>query len=604
MSLIIDDHGNSEGDATAIRVGADVRGELEYDGDFDFFRFQAEAGWSYQINVALGTLDDSIVELYAADGSFLDANDDYGNTYASRLSWRASSSGERYVFVGGYGIGTYTLTVSVIDDHGNDFASATRIAIGEAVAVELEHLDDMDVLVFLARPGTDYVVTLDWETYQIWDNPGSIMALYDAGGQELARLNNYDFSSNRSRNKIMWQAATGGDYYIAIGDENTLGNFALTVTEGEATEPEATPEPTPTPVPTPDPRITQMFLVADAERPSKMEGYTLSSSHRIERVRLRVGEELRLLVRVRCEDGTLYWAENTAEGPNPCFAGTDAVTWVSSDEDVATVTLGYADDPWATGDTMRAVGTGTASMTAYFNGHATSLNLDVVSGVDIAERANEDRPDDKDGKQIHFVYAVQVGDESSEYDRDGDIALIATWMQEWLRERAGMIWRFDTHNGELDVSFLPIRFVSEGLLGSAEESGGIIAQFTDALEAREGGQLDPPKKYAVFFHYDGSEGVFGPGGVASSQIAVTLIPGPFHEDIASTAIHELLHTFGAVPACAPHATPGSHVTDSRLDIMGGGQYVDGVLDWGNDDYFRHDNAGCLDIEDSPYWIRE
>ena len=236
VSLIIDDHGNSEGDATAIRVGADVRGELEYDGDFDFFRFQAEAGWSYQIDVALGTLDDSIVELYAADGSFLDANDDYGNTYASRLSWRASSSGERYVFVGGYGIGTYTLTVSIIDDHGNDFASATRIAIGEAVAVELEHLDDMDVLVFLARPGTDYVVTLDWETYQIWDNPGSIMALYDAGGRLLARLNDYDFSAQRIRNKIMWRAVTGGDYYIVIGDENTLGTFTLTVTGGEETE--------------------------------------------------------------------------------------------------------------------------------------------------------------------------------------------------------------------------------------------------------------------------------------------------------------------------------------------------------------------------------
>ena len=236
LSDPIDDHGNSEGDATAIRVGADVRGELEYDGDFDFFRFQAEAGWSYQIDVALGTLDDSIVELYDADGSFLDANDDYGNAYASRLSWRASSSGERYVFVGGYGIGTYTLTVSLIDDHGNDFESATRIAIGEAVAVELENLDDMDVLVFRARPGTDYVVTLDWETYQIWDNPGSIMALYDARGRLLARLNDYDFSSNRSRNKIMWQAVNGGDYYMVIGDENTLGNFALTVTGGEATE--------------------------------------------------------------------------------------------------------------------------------------------------------------------------------------------------------------------------------------------------------------------------------------------------------------------------------------------------------------------------------
>ena len=232
-----DDHGNDIDDATAIRVGADVRGALDYDGDIDYLRFQAEQGESYQIDVALGTLDDSMVYLYDADGSFLDTNDDYVGTSASRLYWEAPSNGVYYVAVTGfYGIGTYTLTVSIIDDRGNGFESATRIAIGEAVAIELEDLDEEDVLVFLAEPGRDYVITLDWETYQVWDNPGSIMALYDASGQELARLNNYDFSSNRSRNKIMWRAVTGGDYYILVGDENTLGTFTLTVTGGEETE--------------------------------------------------------------------------------------------------------------------------------------------------------------------------------------------------------------------------------------------------------------------------------------------------------------------------------------------------------------------------------
>ena len=95
---------------------------------------------------------------------------------------------------------TPTLTGSLIDDHGNDFESATRIAIGEAVAVELENLDDREVFAFRARPGTEYVLTLNWETYEIWENPGSIMDLYDAGGGLLARLNDYDFSEQRTRN--------------------------------------------------------------------------------------------------------------------------------------------------------------------------------------------------------------------------------------------------------------------------------------------------------------------------------------------------------------------------------------------------------------------
>ena len=60
---------------------------------------------------------------------------------------------------------------------------------------------------------------------------GPIMALYDAGGQELARLRNYDFDSSGSRNKIMWQAATGGDLYIVVGNEDAFGIFELIVTE-------------------------------------------------------------------------------------------------------------------------------------------------------------------------------------------------------------------------------------------------------------------------------------------------------------------------------------------------------------------------------------
>ena len=379
--------------------------------------------------------------------------------------------------------------------------------------------------------------------------------------------------------------------------------------------PTVTPTPEPTATPTPDPRITEMSLAVEARRPDRSVGFYLTTATLIERGRLRIEEALTLAVLVQCEAGTLSgWTaqQHQAERPAyvagrsaPCFAETDTVTWVSSDESVATVNREYMDH-FATrsGGIVRAVGTGAASVTAYFNGHSTSLDLDVVPGVDIGERANGDRPDDRDGKQIHFVYAVPIGDENLEYDRDGDIALIATWMQDWLRERTGMTWRFDTHGGEIDVSFLPIRFAASDLDDLDTHLGDIIPQFRDALEAREEGQLDPEKKYAIFFHYDGAEGVFGPDGIAGQQINVTLIHGPFHELFAATAIHELLHTFGAVPDCAPHSTPGHHVNDSDLDILGGGGYVDGVLDWGNDDYFRHDNAGCLDIEDSPYWVME
>ena len=235
LSDLIDDHGNWEGDATAIRVGTDVRGALDYDDDIDFFRFQAERGQTYRIDVALGTLDDSIVDLYDTDWSFLDTNDDYGDTNASRLYWEAPSSGERYVAVYGYGTGTYTLTVVIVDDHGDDFESATRIAIGQAVSLELENDDDIDVLVFRARPSTVYLLTLDWESYSFRQSYTArpLLAVFDTDGTEHTRLMGYDFSRISVPSiDLQWQAVTGGDYYIVIGDRNTDGTAAFSVTGG------------------------------------------------------------------------------------------------------------------------------------------------------------------------------------------------------------------------------------------------------------------------------------------------------------------------------------------------------------------------------------
>ena len=178
-----DDHGNDIDDATVAAVGADVEGALDYDGDIDYFRFQAEQGESYQIDVALGTLHDSTVDLYDSDGWLMDSNDDYGDTLASRLYWNAPSSGERYVAVEGYGTGTYTLTVSlsdIIDDHANSEGDATAIRVGTDVRGTLEYDGDFDFFRFQAERGQSYQIdvalgTLDDSIVDLHDTDWSFL---------------------------------------------------------------------------------------------------------------------------------------------------------------------------------------------------------------------------------------------------------------------------------------------------------------------------------------------------------------------------------------------------------------------------------------------
>ena len=108
-----DDHGDGISSATLMRVGDTVNGDIETSDDVDYFSFRAEADWSYTIETALGTNDDTQIALYDQNGSRLAANDDYGG-YASRIEWSAPASGTYYVAVFGHGgdIGTYRLTVT------------------------------------------------------------------------------------------------------------------------------------------------------------------------------------------------------------------------------------------------------------------------------------------------------------------------------------------------------------------------------------------------------------------------------------------------------------------------------------------------------------
>ena len=111
---VADDHADSREQATPVAVGEATAGELQHAGDVDYFVFEAEPGQLYQIDVALGTLSDSVATLYDADGYQVDYNDDHSGTLASRLNWQATASGPHYVGVAGFSTsaGTYTLIIA------------------------------------------------------------------------------------------------------------------------------------------------------------------------------------------------------------------------------------------------------------------------------------------------------------------------------------------------------------------------------------------------------------------------------------------------------------------------------------------------------------
>ena len=218
-----DDHGNSEGDATEAAVAVDVEGVIDYEGDSDYFHFTAVEGRLYQIDVRLGTLDDSAVNLYDGDGSFLDSNDDHGNSLASRIVWEAPAWGDYYLEVFGYGVGSYTLTVSnstIVDDHGNDIYDATVAAVAVDVEGVIDYEDDSDYFRFTAEDGRLYQIDVGLGTLD-----DSVLLLLGPDGLDLAYNDDYGDSL---ASRIVWEAPAWGDYYLEVLGYGP-GSYTLTV---------------------------------------------------------------------------------------------------------------------------------------------------------------------------------------------------------------------------------------------------------------------------------------------------------------------------------------------------------------------------------------
>lgn len=231
-----------------------------------------------------------------------------------------------------------------------------------------------------------------------------------------------------------------------------------------------------------------------------------------------------------------------------------------------------------------------------------------------------DRPDTSKKPQIHAIYVLPSDGLDRRFDTDRTIQRSVRGFLSWLSKETGKkSLRVDTFRGSLDVSF-------HRLSSTDAEVASSDPFVRDALEAalKAAGFNAPHKIYAVY--YDGHS-TFSCGGGAwppelpGNVAALYLLGEPPGAPPCSTSIlgarppgyfefamiHEIMHTMGFVPTCAPHQTLRGHVSDSPRDLMWAGDAaweLPPVLDLGRDDYYKARLPGCLDLAGSKFLTRK
>ena len=228
-----DDHRDGAANATGLSIGETVGGVLENELDLDYFKFSAEEGQGYRVDVDYGALlFSSDLTLLSPDGFTQEPLDKYTHSDHDgyRLLWMATEAGTYYLEVKSRwgNAGEYTITVTAVeavpDDHGDDAETATDISIGETVEGFMDYEFDLDYFRFIANEGQEYLLRVDHQTLG-----HSRVKFYSADGITESPSHG-PWSTLNEGSTYRWIADASSEYFVAVESQNgNLGAYTIVI---------------------------------------------------------------------------------------------------------------------------------------------------------------------------------------------------------------------------------------------------------------------------------------------------------------------------------------------------------------------------------------
>lgn len=236
-----DDYADTPATRGQLALGRSVAGNLELNGDVDWFGITLQAGMTYTFDLegeptGQGTLSDPLLSIHEASGRELARDDDGGTGFNSRLTFTPPRNGTYYLAAQAFGsaTGTYRLSAgqgaAFTDDYASNPGTGGRLSIGGSINASLETPGDQDWFAVQLTGGIAYQIAMEGSTTGRGSLSDPKVAILDAQSRELG----VDDDGGQGLNSLLrFVAPATGTYYVnahAFGSET--GTYMLSIQPG------------------------------------------------------------------------------------------------------------------------------------------------------------------------------------------------------------------------------------------------------------------------------------------------------------------------------------------------------------------------------------
>ena len=245
VTEIEDDYASYPGTTGTIAGGNTVAGEIDYEGDRDWFEVALELGKVYLIDLkgadtGDGTLSDPYLRgIYDSEGNPIadTADDNSGSGSNSQVFFTAGATDTYYVSAGANGSHTGTYRLRLVEtesavDYTEDTSTTGTLPVGRTVAGAIAIDGDRDWFAVALMAGNIYLIDLKGaDTGDGTLSDPYLRGIYDSQGNLLPGTTD-DNGGDGSNSRVFFAPNATDTYYVSAGTvTGQTGSYTISVTK-------------------------------------------------------------------------------------------------------------------------------------------------------------------------------------------------------------------------------------------------------------------------------------------------------------------------------------------------------------------------------------